>query len=76
MSRIMADAMGRRTGFSAEPSVRLPIEKHQDIRLWLWTCKDFLGGNSGMWADQAQRMSYAQSAMDGKEVTRVGLTHG
>jgi len=72
----MADAMGRRAGFSAEPSVLLAIEKHHDIRMSLWTCKDFLGGNSGMWADQAQPMRYAQGGMDGKEVAPFALTHG
>jgi len=43
--------------------------------MWLMTCADNLGRNSSQWEDEAQRIRYAISQMDGKEVASFALTY-
>jgi len=71
----MANALGQRTRVPAEPPAMFRNEKHQDIRMWLMTCTDYFGRNSGQWEDKAQRIRYAISRMDGKEVAPFALTY-
>jgi len=74
-SRVMAYALGQRTRVPAEPPAMLRNEKHQDIRMWLMTCTDYFGRNSWQWEDEEQRIRYAVSRMDGKEVAPFALTY-
>jgi len=74
-SRVMANALGQRTRVPAEPPAMFRNEKHQDIRMWLMTCTDYFGRNSWQWEDEAQRIRYAISRMDGKEVAPFALTY-
>jgi len=67
-SRVKAESLGKRTRVPAEPPAMFRNEKHQDIRMWLMTCTDCFGRNSWQWEDEAQRIRYAISGMDGKEV--------
>jgi len=39
------------------------------------TCTDYFGRNSWQWEDEAQRIRYAISRMDGKEVAPFALTY-
>ena len=64
----MANALGQRTRVPVEPPAMFSNEKHQDIRTWLLTCTDYFGQNGWQWESEAQRMRYAISRMDGKEV--------
>ena len=50
-------------------------EKHQDILMLLLTCTDYFGQKSWQWENEAQRIRYAISPMDGKEVAPVALTY-
>jgi len=50
-------------------------QKHQDIRMWLMTCTDYFGRNIWQGEDEAQRIRYAISRMDGKEVAPFALTY-
>jgi len=50
-------------------------EKHQDIRMCLLTCTDYFGRNSWQWENEAQRIRYVISRMDGKEVAPFALTY-
>jgi len=74
-SRVMANALGQRTRVPAEPPAMFRNEKQQDIRMWLMTCTDYFGRNSWQWEDEAQRIRYAISRMDGKEVAPFVLTY-
>jgi len=74
-SRVMVNALGQRTRVPAEPSAMFRNEKHQDIRMWLMTCTDYFGRNSRQWEDEAQRIRYGISRMDGKEVAPFALTY-
>jgi len=74
-SRVMANALGQRTRVPAKPPAMFRNEKHQDIRMWLITCTDYFGRNSWQWEDEAQRIRYAISRMDGKEVPPFALTY-
>jgi len=73
-SRTM-NALGHRTRVPAEPPPMFRNETHQDIRMWLMTCTDDFGRNSWQWEDEAQRIRYAISRMDGKEVAPFALTY-
>ena len=73
-SRVMANALGQRTRVPAEPPAMFRNEKHQYIRMWLMTCMDYFGRNSWQWENEAQRIRYAISRMDGKEVEPFALT--
>jgi len=48
--------------------------KHKDIRMWLLTCTDYFGRNSWQWENEAQRIRYTISPIDGKEVAPLALT--
>jgi len=74
LSRMRADAMGRCTRVPGEPSARFRNEKHEDIRVCLLTCMDFVGRNGWQWEDEAQQIPYALSRMEGKEVVPIALT--
>jgi len=74
-SRVMANALGQRTRVPAEPPAMFRNEKQQDIRMWLMTCTDYFGQNSWQWEDEAQRIRYAISRMDAKEVAPFALTY-
>jgi len=67
-SRVMANGLGQQTRVPAEPPAMFRNEKHQDIRMWLMTCRDYFGRNSWQWEDEAQRIRYPITRMDGKEV--------
>ena len=43
--------------------------------MWLLTCTDYCGRNSWQWEDEAQRIRYAISRIDGKEIALVALTY-
>jgi len=73
-SRVMANALGQRTRVPAEPPAMFRNETHQDIRMGLLTCKDYFGRNSWQWEKAAQRIRYAISRMEGKEVAPFALT--
>jgi len=45
-SRVMANALGQRTRVPAEPPAMFRNEKHQEIRMWRMTCRDYFGRNS------------------------------
>jgi len=72
---VMANTLGQRTRLPAEPPAMFRNEKHQDIRMWLLTCRDYFGRNIRQWEDEAQRIRYAMSRMDGKEVAPFALTY-
>ena len=74
-SRVMRNVLGQRTQVPAEPPAMFRNEKHQDIRMWLMTCTDYFGRNSSQWEDEAQRIQYTISLMDGKEVAPFALTN-
>jgi len=74
-SRVMANALGQRTRVPAEPPAMFRNEKHQDIRMWLMTGTDYFGRNRWQWEDEAQRIRYAISRMDRKEVAPFALTY-
>ena len=71
----MANALGQRTRVPAEPPAMFRTEKHQDIRMWLLICTEYFGGNSCQLENEAQRIPYAISRMDGKEVAPFALTY-
>jgi len=71
----MANVLGQRTRVPAEAPAMFRNEKHQDIRMWLMTCTEYFGRNSWQWEDEAQRIRYAISRMDGKEVAPFALTY-
>jgi len=50
-------------------------EKHQDIGMWLLACTDYFGRKSWQWENEAERIRYAISRMDGKEVAPFALTY-
>jgi len=66
--------MGRPTRVAGEPSAQFWNEKHEDIRMWLLTCMDFVGRNSWLWEDEEQQIPYALSRMEGNEVVPFALT--
>jgi len=74
-SRVMANALGQRTRVPVEPPAMFRTEKHQDIRMWLLTCTDYFGRNSWQLENKAQRIPYAISRMDGKEVAPFALRY-
>ena len=74
-SRVMANALGQRTRVPAEPPAIFRNEKHQDIRMWLLTCTDYVGRKSWEGENKAQSIRYAISRMDGKEVAPFELTN-
>jgi len=74
-SWVMTNALGQRTRVPAEPPAMFRNENHQDIRMCLMTCTDYFGQNSWQWEDEAQRIRYAISRMDGKEVAPFALTY-
>jgi len=55
-SWVMANALGQRTRVPAEPPAMFRNEKHQDIRMWLLTGRDYFGRNSWLWEDEAQQI--------------------
>jgi len=71
----MASALGQQPRVPAEPPAMFRNEKHQDIRMWLMTCTDYFGRNTWQWEDEAPRIRYAISGMDGKEVAQFALTY-
>jgi len=74
-SRVMANALGQQRRVPAEPPAMFRHEKHQNIRMWLMPCTDYFGRNSWEWEDEAQRIRYAISRMDGKEVVPFALPY-
>ena len=74
-SGVMANALGQQTRVPAEPPAMFRNEKHQDIRMWLLTCTHYFGQNSWQWENEAQRIRYAISRMDRKEVAPFALTY-
>jgi len=74
-SWVMAHGLGQRTRVPAEPPAMFRNEKHQDICMWLMICTELFGPNSWQWEDEAQRIRYAISRMDGKEVAPIALTY-
>jgi len=73
-SRVMTNTLRQRRTVPAEPPAMFGKEKHHDSRKWLMTCTDYFGRNSWQWEDEAQRIRYAISRMDGKEVAPFALT--
>ena len=43
--------------------------------MWLLTCTDYFGRNSWQWENEAQRIRYAISPMDGKDVAAFALSY-
>jgi len=43
--------------------------------MWLLACTDYFGRNSCQWQDKAQRIQYAISGIEGKEVAPYALTY-
>jgi len=74
-SRVIGNALGQRTRVPGEPPAMFRIENHQDIHMWLLPCTDYFGRNSWQWENEAQRIRYALSRMDGKEVAAFALTY-
>jgi len=74
-SQVMANALGQRTRVPAEPPALLRNEKHQEIHMWLLTCTDHFGRNSGQWQHEAQRIRYAISRMEGTDLALFALTY-
>jgi len=71
----MANALGQRTRVPAEPPALLRNEKHQDIRMWLLTCTDYFRRKSWLWQEEAERIRYGFSRMEGKDVAPFALTY-
>jgi len=71
----MANGLGQRTRVPAEPPAMFRNDKNQDIRMWLMACRNYFGRNSWQWGDETQRIRYAISRMDGKEVAPFALTY-
>jgi len=69
LSRIMGNAMGRRTRVPVEPPAQFKNQKHDYMRRWLLRGPDLLGQNSWQWEDEPERIQYAISGMDWKEVS-------
>jgi len=74
-SGVIANPLGQRTRVPAEPPPLFRNEKYQDIRMWLLTWMDYFGRNSWQWENEPQRIRYAISRMDGKEVAPFALTY-
>jgi len=53
-SRVRSDAVGQRSRVPAERPALWRKEKHQDIRMWLLTCTEYFGQNSGHSKEEAQ----------------------
>jgi len=49
ISRVIANALRQQTRVLAEPLAMFRNKKHQDIGMWLLTCKDYFGRNSWHW---------------------------
>ena len=43
--------------------------------MWLLTCMDYFGRNSGQWENEAQRIRYDIGRMEGKQVAPFALTY-
>jgi len=55
-SRAFGKARGENTKRPAQPPSEYDHAKHQDIRLWLTTCKDLYDRNPYLWLDEADRI--------------------
>ena len=74
-SPVMANALGQRRRVPAEPAAMFRNEKDQDIRMWLLTWTDYFVQNSWQWENEAQRIRYAISRIDGNQVALFALTY-
>ena len=71
----MGKAIGETTKRRAQPPSEYENAKHQDIRFWLTTCKDFLDGNPFQWQDEADRNRHALSKLKGSHVASFAMTY-
>jgi len=55
-SRALGKAIGETTKGPAQPPSEYEHAKHQEIRFWLTTCKDFVNRNPYQWQDEADRI--------------------
>jgi len=74
-SRALGKAIGETTKRPAQPPSEYEHAKHQDIRFWLTTCKDFFDRNPYQWQDEADRIKYALAKLKGSQVPSFAMTY-
>jgi len=74
-SRALQKAIGETTKRPAQPPSEYEHAKHQDIRFWLTSCKDFFDRNQYQWQDEADRIKYALSKLKGSQVASFAMTY-
>jgi len=76
-SRALGKAIGEMTRRPGQPPSEYKHAKHQDILLWVTTCKDFFDRNlyPGQWKDEADRIKYALSKLKGSPVASLAMTY-
>jgi len=75
-SRALGKAIGGTTKGPAQPLSEYEHAKHQDIRLWQTTCKDFFDRNPYQWQKEADRIKYALSKLKGSQLASFAMTYG
>ena len=71
----MGKAIGETTKRPAQPPSEYKHAKHQDIRFWLTTCKDFFDRNPYQWQEEADRIKYALPKLKGSQVATFAMTY-
>jgi len=74
-SRGSGKAIGETTKRRAQPPSEYEHTKHQDIQFWLTTCKDFFDRNPYQCLDEADRIKYALSKVQGSQVASFAMTY-
>jgi len=74
-SRALGKAIGDTTKGPAQPPSEYEHAKHQDIRVWLTTWKDFFDRNPYQCQDEADHIKYALSKLKGSQVASFAMTY-
>jgi len=64
-SRALGKTIGETTKRPAQSPSEYEHAKHQDIRFWLTTCKDYFDRNPYQWQDEADCIKYALAKLKG-----------
>jgi len=75
-STALGKAIGERTKAPAQPPLEYEHAKHQDIRFWLNTGKDFFDRNPYQGQDEMDRIKYGLSKLKGSQVASFAMTYG
>jgi len=73
--RALAKALGETTKCPAQLPLEYKHAKHQDIRFWLTTCKDFFDRNPYQGQDEADRIPYPLSKLKESKVASFAMTY-